>query len=131
VSNKVIPITAQPVRATNMAPPHLQAEFVNAARAAMGQPDLGEVSLYLGQLVKLTFNGDREPVTGVLTRIVSHPSRIDAPYLILDDDNKVHYSLNSIQSIELVDTPELSDGRRRYPKSSDREEQIRLNRHQQ
>lgn len=107
MSNKIVPITAHPVRATNMAPPHLQAEFIKAARAAMGQPDEYEAMSYLGQRVKLVFNADREPVSGTLTRIVSHPSSTDAPYLILDNDNKVRYALNAIQSIELVDTPEL------------------------
>jgi hypothetical protein len=107
VSNKVVPITAHPVRATNMAAPHLQAEFIKAARAAMGQPDEYDVMQYLGQRIKITFNHERGSVTGTLTRIVSHPSRVDAPYLILDNDNQSRYALNAIQSIELVDTPEL------------------------
>jgi hypothetical protein len=82
--------------ATNVAPAHLQAEFIDAARVAMGQPGEQEVRSYIGKFIKIVFNGDRETVTGKLTSIVHHPTSIR---LVLDNDAKVTYSLNSIQSI--------------------------------
>jgi hypothetical protein len=112
MSDEIVPIEATPVRrsgASNVAAPRLQEEFIKAARDAMGQPDVGQAAQYMGKLVRLTFNGDREPVAGRLTEINSHPSS-DSAYLILDHDKKNRYSLITIQSIELMEStasPEL------------------------
>ena len=113
MSKKVVPITAAPVRRSgfvNTAPPHLQSIFINAARAAMGQPDEDEAAWCLGKLVKITFNFERESITGTVTRIIRHPSSEGVTYLVLDHEEKVRYPLNSIQSIELVQAPELPPG---------------------
>lgn len=113
MSKKVVPITAAPVRRSgfiNTAPPHLQSEFINAARAAMGQPGEEEVERYFRRCIKITFNGGRLSVTGTLTDIIKHPSTVGATYLVLDHDQTRRYSLNSIQSIELVQVPELTEG---------------------
>jgi hypothetical protein len=99
--DEIVPIDAKPVRrsgASNVAPAHLQTEFINAARAAMGQPDVSEVTTYLGERVTIVFNGERHPVSGVLTGIVSLPGGINS-YLVLDNNEDVTYALNSIQSI--------------------------------
>lgn len=92
--------------ASNVAPAHLQKEFINAARAAMGQPSEKDVTVLLGERVTIVFNGDREPVSGVLTGIISHPAGI---HLALDNDEKVRYPLNAIQSIEAVDVQHLPE----------------------
>jgi hypothetical protein len=106
MSDKIIPITAHPVRhpATNLAPPGLQAEFIDSARAAMGQPNEQEVLTYVGQLVTLVFNDDRPAVTGMLTRVFAHhPSfSLDVTYLVIDSDEDHMIPLNSVQSIQVA-----------------------------
>jgi hypothetical protein len=95
--------------ASNVAPAHLQEEFINAARAAMGQPMEDDVMDYLGQRVTIVFNGDREPVSGTVTRVVAaHPS---GTYLVLDDDEEHKIPLNAIQSIELRPLIQIENGR--------------------
>ena len=107
MKKEIIP-TAQPVRrsgATNIAPARLQEEFIKSARTAMGQPDIGEAAQYMGKHVKITFNGEREPVVGRITEINSSSSGgSEAAYIILDHDKKNRYSLITIQSIELVES---------------------------
>ena len=118
MTDKIIPINASPVRrsgASNLAPAHLQDEFIGAARAAMGQPDAYDITKFLHKFVKLTFNGgDREPVAGVLLWLIDHPATgHKSTYLVLDHggDDAERYALNSIQSIEEVDRPpELTEG---------------------
>ena len=103
----VVPITAgRRSGATNVAPPHLQSIFVDAARAAMGQPMDDDAAWCLDKLVTITFNGERAPITGVLTNIIHHPTTAPAAtYLVLDHDEQHRIHLSTVQSIELVKTP--------------------------
>lgn len=117
MTDKIVPINATPSArrsgASNVAPAHLQKEFIGAARAAMGQPDAYDVNRYLHKFVKLTFNGEREPVFGVLLWLIDHPSTGPvSTYLVLDHGDDVErYALNSIQSIEEAERPpELTEG---------------------
>jgi hypothetical protein len=104
---EIVPVPASPVRrsgATNRAPQRLQAEFINAARAAMGHPMEDDAWALLGEYVTVVFNGDHAPVSGILTGIVDHPT---GPRLVLNHNKKVTFPLASIQSIERYTRPEL------------------------
>src|SRR5215469_15131654 len=105
MTDEIVPITGRRSGLTNPAPAHLQSIFIESARTAMGQPDEEDATWCLGKLVTITFNHEREPVTGTITHIIRHPSTWHATYLVLDHDEKNRLPLNSIQSIELVDLP--------------------------
>lgn len=97
-------LTRMPRRsaAKNVSSAHLQNAFISEARSAMGQPGEEEAVSVLGRVVKITFNVDKPPVSGKLTRVINHPS--SAPtYVILDDDDNVPYPLASIQNIEVIE----------------------------
>ena len=105
-SNLPVPTNVAPLQrrsgAKNVSSAHLQNAFISEARTAMGQPDEEEAVRAVGRVVKITFNVDKPPVSGKLTRVINHPS--SAPtYVILDDDDNVLYPLNSIQSIEVIE----------------------------
>jgi uncharacterized protein (DUF1778 family) len=84
--------------AKNVSDPHLQNAFISEARHSMGQPSLEIASALVGQEVTLTFNVDWEPVTGILSTVMQ-PSHGPA-YVMLDNDTKPMYPLNSIQEIK-------------------------------
>jgi hypothetical protein len=83
--------------AKNVSSPHLQAAFIDEARFSMGQPSRNNVQALVGKRVRLVFNDDHPPMTGVLTDLIHHPTK---PLVVLDDDDRLIYPLNSIQAIE-------------------------------
>jgi hypothetical protein len=95
------PLTARRSGARNVAPPHLQTEFISAARLSMGQPEQDDVTPLIGRNVVLVFNDDHPQVQGVLTRVVNHPSGGPGGpiYLILDEERNRMYPLNAVQEI--------------------------------
>jgi hypothetical protein len=68
----------------------------------MGQPTLEECHALIGQKVTLVFNAERPSgmtgVTGYLTNVMQ-PSHGPA-YVMLDNDTKMMYPLNSLQEIK-------------------------------
>jgi hypothetical protein len=92
------PVERRRSGAKNVSSQHLQNAFIDEARHSMGQPSLEMAQALIGQRVTLTFNVDREPITGYLTN-VTQPSHGPA-YVMLDNDTKLMYPLNSIQEIK-------------------------------
>jgi hypothetical protein len=88
--------------AKNVSDPKYQEAFISEARHSMGQPTLGDCQALIGQKVTVTFNAEHPSgmrgITGYLTNVVQ-PSHGPA-YVMLDNDTKLMYPLNSIQSIE-------------------------------
>jgi hypothetical protein len=81
--------------------PAYQTLFIDEARTALGQPGLNVAERLLDHQVTLIFNVDQPAKTGVLTRIISHPT-VGPAYLVLDNDDDILYPLNSIQDIREV-----------------------------
>jgi hypothetical protein len=81
--------------------PAYQTMFIDEARTALGQPGLNVAERLLDRRVTLIFNVDLPAKTGVLSRIISHPS-VGPAYLVLDNDDDILYPLNSIQDIREV-----------------------------
>jgi hypothetical protein len=86
----------------NIASPHLQAAFVDEARVAMGAPSKADAEACMGRYVEIVFNTDEPAVRGHLTRVIDHPSNGGGVYVMLDEDKKMTYPLNAIQSIKVV-----------------------------
>lgn len=98
------PLPARRSGAKNVSDPKYQAAFVDEARHSMGQPSKADAEACLGKFVVIEFNDDKPAVRGILTQIIDHPaSGLYSPYLMLDDDKKFSFALNSIQSIRRVD----------------------------
>ena len=90
--------------AKNVSAPEYQNAFISEARASMGQPSRQDAEALIGHVVKLTFNVDWSPVTGVLTHVKDQHG--GSPYLLLDDYRERAYPLNAIQRVEeLLDHP--------------------------
>jgi hypothetical protein len=84
--------------AKNLSDPIYQNAFISEARSSLGQPSAADAHNLIGARVTLVFIA-KPPVTGILTRVVNHPT--SAPtYLVLDDREEIRYSLNSIQEIK-------------------------------
>jgi hypothetical protein len=86
----------------NMASPHLQSAFIEGARQALGAPSKADAEACLGRYVEIIFNTDNPTVRGHLTKIIDHPAQGAGVYVMLDEDKKLTYSLNSIQSIKAL-----------------------------
>ena len=102
--NLVVPPQSPPAArrsgAKNISDPHLQEAFISEARTSMGQPTEEDCRELLDRTVTLTLNASVAPVTGVLTRVIHHPSS-GVVYLVLDDNGDEMYTLNSVQAIKV------------------------------
>jgi hypothetical protein len=101
------PVEARRSGAKNISAPEYQSAFISEARRSMGQPSKDDCEHLVGQSVTLVFNaemsGGVRQAQGVLTDIIHHPaSPADAAYLMLDDDPKLMYPLNAVQTIKVV-----------------------------
>jgi hypothetical protein len=91
------PPAARRSAAKNVSSPHLQNAFIDEARHSMGQPSLEDCHRLLDAFVEIDFNDDKPSVRGVVT-LVTQPS-VGPAYVMLDNDTKLMYPLNSIQAI--------------------------------
>jgi hypothetical protein len=92
--------TARRSGAKNVSDPKYQEAFISEARHSMGQPSLEEASALVGRKVTVVFNDDTPSVRGILSTVMQ-PSHGPA-YVMLDNDTKMMYPLNSIQEIKEV-----------------------------
>jgi len=92
------PLEGRRSGAKNVSDRVYQNAFIDEARSVMGQPSREDAEALIGHVVKLTFNVDWSPATGVLTHVKDQHG--GAPYLLLDDYRERAYPLNAIQRIE-------------------------------